>query len=46
MRASFFFGFAGMQWWGFAPSFSAHVRWGDPNFLYAAPSDGHVCGFL
>jgi hypothetical protein len=26
-------------------SFSSHVRWCDPDFLYATPSDSHVCGF-
>jgi hypothetical protein len=26
-------------------SFSAHVRWGDPDFLYVAPTQDCVCGF-
>jgi hypothetical protein len=30
---------------GFAPSFSARVRWGEPDFLYAALTNIHVCGF-
>jgi hypothetical protein len=32
---------------GHRPSYSAHVRWGEhPDFLYAYPSNGSVCGFL
>jgi hypothetical protein len=31
---------------GLRPACQTHVRWCDPNFLYAALSNYSVCGFL
>src|ERR1700733_14987435 len=45
LPSGFYYTTCGVLWWGFAPSFSSQVRFGDPDFLYVAPSYDCVCGF-